>query len=68
MMQAGGDTIVDNKVQSEFCRQLNQINSELCPNKMPFVIEGARHELFFEQDKYRRPALSAALNFFKKYQ
>jgi len=68
IIQAGSDTIVDNEMQSEFCSQLNQINSELFPAQVPLIIEGARHELFFEQDKYRIAALSAAVNWFEKYQ
>ena len=68
IIHAGNDTIVDNKIQSDFCHQLHLVNPQLCTNKAPLIIDGAHHELFFEQDKYRTPALIAALSWFKQYQ
>lgn len=68
VIQAGAETIVDNHAQGIFCRQLNQLNSSCCPQGKPFVIENALHELFFEQDQYREPALQYALNWFAQHQ
>jgi len=58
ILQAGGDTVVDNKVQGEFCFQLNQLANALCGDNSPIIIENARHELFFERDEYRNKALT----------
>jgi lysophospholipase len=67
VLQAGKDTIVDNMAQTEFCQRLHKLNKQSCPNGKPTVIEGARHELFFEQDKYRIPALTQSLLWFEKH-
>jgi len=67
IMQAGDDTIVDNEIQTNFCEHLNLSDPQSCKESKPLTIKGARHELFFEQDKYRIPALTAALNWFKQY-
>ncbi|MDT0603778.1 alpha/beta fold hydrolase [Thalassotalea castellviae] len=58
IMQAGNDTIVDNSAQNKFCQQLNQYTPSLCQQSQPYVIEGAKHELLFESDKYRNQALA----------
>lgn len=58
IMQAGNDTIVDNSAQDNFCQQLNQYKPNLCQQSQPHVIEGAKHELIFESDKYRNQALT----------
>jgi lysophospholipase len=66
IMQAGDDTIVDNQAQNEFCSQLHKINSSLCSQGKPFIIENAYHELFFESDKYRNQALDFTLSWINK--
>lgn len=57
LLQAGADTIVDNIAQNNFLSGANQalIHFE--------CIEGARHELLFELDKYRLPTLAAIERF-----
>ena len=57
VVQAGADTIVDNKRQRRVAE--NMANTKL------LVVEGSRHELLEEQDKYRVPSLTAILDFFK---
>jgi lysophospholipase len=66
ILQAGSDTIVDNGAQTSFCKKLYQLNSQYCPDKLPLLIDGARHELLFEQDKYRNQALNYTLDWFDK--
>ncbi|GAA5135634.1 alpha/beta fold hydrolase [Thalassotalea piscium] len=68
ILQAGNDTIVDNATQDEFCTALYQQNKRLCPDRVPFRVDGAYHELFFEQEKYRKQALNTTLNWFQKFQ
>jgi lysophospholipase len=58
VIQAGEDQIVDNKRQSRVVAKM--ANSEL------MVIDGSKHELLEEQDKFRVPCLTAIINFFKE--
>jgi lysophospholipase len=58
ILQSGADTVVDNSAQNRFCQQLYQMNNLLCTQQKPYVIEGAKHELFFESDRYRNQALT----------
>jgi lysophospholipase len=58
VIQAGADKIVDNKRQSRVVAKM--ANAKLK------VIEGSKHELLEEQDKFRVPCLTAILDFFKK--
>jgi lysophospholipase len=58
VIQAGEDQIVDNKRQSRVGAKM--ANSEL------MVIDGSKHELLEEQDKFRVPCLTAIMNFFKE--
>ena len=67
VIQAGGDTIVDNGAQTRFCQQLHQLKPELFSHSTPIVVDGARHELLFELDQYRNQALSTALEWFNKH-
>ncbi|MCJ8320131.1 MAG: alpha/beta fold hydrolase [Colwellia sp.] len=67
VLQAGDDSIVDNEVQNEFCRQLHQRHPHSCLNGKPVVINNARHELLFESDKYRDQALQHIVNWFQKH-
>ena len=58
VIQAGADQIVDNKRQSRVVAKM--AHTELK------VIQGSKHELLEEQDKFRVPCLDAILDFFKK--
>jgi lysophospholipase len=66
IIQAGDDTIVDNQAQNDFCHKLHQLKPLLCPQLKPLVIEGARHEILFEGDKYRNQALTFIIEWIKK--
>jgi lysophospholipase len=57
VIQAGADQVVDNKRQSRVVAKM--ANSKLV------VIEGAKHELLEEQDKFRILCLTAILDFFR---
>lgn len=63
VIQAGSDKIVDNKRQS-------RVVAEMALSKQPhsklLIIEGSKHELLEEQDKFRVPCLTAILDFFKE--
>jgi len=65
VMQSGGDTVVSNEAQNSFCQQLHQHRSVSCPQGKPFTVENAFHELMFEQDQYRTPAITKALDWFR---
>ena len=67
VMQSGNDTIVSNEAQNNFCQQLNQHNASSCPDGKPFTINNALHELMFEKDQYRAPAIKKALDWFRAY-
>ncbi|MFT5298571.1 MAG: lysophospholipase [Colwellia sp.] len=67
VMQSGSDTIVSNEAQNAFCQQLHQQNSTCCPEDTPFTINNAFHELMFEKDQYRAPAIKKTLAWFKAY-
>jgi lysophospholipase len=58
VIQAGADKIVDNKRQG-------RVVAKMALSKL-LVIEGSKHELLQEQDKFRVPCLIAILEFFKK--
>ena len=58
VIQAGADQIVDNKRQSRVVARM--AHAELK------VIQGSKHELLQEQDKFRVPCLNAILEFFSK--
>jgi lysophospholipase len=58
VIQAGADQIVDNKRQSRVAEKM--AHTELR------VIQGSKHELLEEQDKFRVPCLDAVLDFFRK--
>ncbi|GAB2641190.1 alpha/beta fold hydrolase [Vibrio panuliri] len=63
LLQAGSDKIVANEAQVQFAKKLAKTNAN-CQLK---VIHDARHELFFEQDKYRNQALDITLDFFSSH-
>lgn len=56
VIQAGNDRIVDNKRQRRVAEKM--------PNTQFMVIEGAKHELLAEKDRYRKLCLTAVLDFF----
>lgn len=56
VIQAGADQIVDNKRQS-------RVVAKMTHSKL-MVVEGSKHELLEEQDKFRIPCLTAILDFF----
>lgn len=67
LLQAGADTVVLNEPQDEFCRRLNRMGKPACQGGKPHVIPNAFHELYFEADEYRTPALQATYDFFERY-
>jgi lysophospholipase len=67
LLQAGSDNVVCQEAQNEFCQQLYALQPQSCPNGLPSRIDNAFHELFFEIDDYRNPAIAQSLAWFKKY-
>ena len=67
VLQSGKDIIVDNSEQNRFCRELNKLKPFSCPDGKAITLDGAKHELFFESDKYRTPAITHALNWFNRH-
>ncbi|WP_348755021.1 alpha/beta fold hydrolase [uncultured Aquincola sp.] len=61
VLQAGEDTAVTAAGQAAFCAGLQPA---VRPQPCPLRIEGARHELLVEADRYRLPAMTAILDFF----
>ncbi len=58
LLQAGDESIVDNKAQDRFAKSLP-------PSLIDKIfVSGARHEILFERDEYRQPALDAIFEFF----
>ncbi|REL28546.1 alpha/beta fold hydrolase [Thalassotalea euphylliae] len=66
VLQAGSDTVVDNQAQNDFCQALHAAHPQSCPEGKPAVIAGARHEIFFELDKYRIDGIVQTLNWFQQ--
>tara|TARA_B110000881_G_C18557177_1_gene507639 strand:+ start:283 stop:1299 length:1017 start_codon:yes stop_codon:yes gene_type:complete len=67
VLQAGKDSIVSAKAQNSFCAKLHQADCKLYPNKMPIVVEGALHELLFEQDNNRNEVLTNITRWYKAH-
>lgn len=65
-LQASEDKVVDNPSQVAFCQALAQASAGYCRDK-PHVMQGARHEIFFESDAIRTDALHLALDFFSQH-
>lgn len=63
VLQAGQDTAVTAAGQQAFCAGLQPA---VRPQPCPLRIEGARHELLVEADRYRIPAMTAILDFFAR--
>jgi lysophospholipase len=62
LLQAGDDTIVKAAGQLEFRDRLNQTHPGFCQVER---IEGARHEIFMENDVYRQRAFELTLDFIR---
>ena len=62
ILQAQQDTIVDNKAQNAFCRQLHALRPDIIASE-PKVVPNAKHELFFEIDARREIALNQIKSF-----
>ena len=56
MLQAGSDQIVDNRASDRVYAKL--------PQAKILKIDGAKHEILFERDCYRKPAIKSILAFF----
>ena len=67
LLQAGEDSVVSLRAQTDFCRKLHALQPKSCPSDVPVIIEGAYHELFFEIDEYRSKAIEKSLSWFKKH-
>jgi lysophospholipase len=70
LFQAGRDTIVHPLGHREFCTNFTKSHPEGCggPGGGPIVIDGAKHELFIEDDDKRNRVLTAILKFFAEHQ
>ncbi|WP_201495426.1 alpha/beta fold hydrolase [Rubrivivax sp. A210] len=68
VLQAGEDTAVMPEGQNEFCAALSRNTGRACDGGGPQKIEGARHELLIEADRYRVPAMAKILDFFDRSQ
>lgn len=57
LLQAGADKVVDNKSQQKVVDRL--------PNCTFVKVDGARHEILMEAERYRAPAIEQILQFFQ---
>jgi lysophospholipase len=63
LLQGGDDRIVKPERQIEFCENVNVGKAaRYCRG---YVVEGGRHALLIEEDKYRQPVLVKMQDFFK---
>lgn len=62
IVQAGADSAVTPEAQQLFCQNLGSY----CAGNAVLRIEGARHEILFEADQYRLPALTDILRFYQQ--
>lgn len=62
ILQAGEDVAVTAEAQQLFCEALGKY----CAGGAVMKIEGARHEILFESDGYRIPALTEILRFYQQ--
>jgi lysophospholipase len=67
VLQAGEDTAVTPDAQNQFCEALLRTTSRPCKGGGPQRIEGARHELLIEADRFRMPAMTKILDFYGEY-
>ena len=64
VLQAGSDTVIDNREQNRFCERLVQLN-HACESGAPIRLGGAQHELLMENDTIRSQTLNEILSFFR---
>lgn len=62
IVQAGADSAVRPEAQDLFCKNLGSY----CADGAVLRIENARHEILFEADQYRTPALTDILRFYQQ--
>ena len=62
VLQSGNDTVIDNAAQIQFCDRLKELGNP-CAGGSVFVVDGAEHELFIEQDIMRVKALNKIIQF-----
>lgn len=65
LLQAGEEKIVDNRSHHAFCQAMAAAGHP-CVGVRPIVIEGARHEMLFEEDSLRARALGLVSDFFAR--
>ena len=58
--------LLDNRSHQAFCQALSDAGRP-CEGGLPWVINGARHEILFERDAMRAEALNAILRFFAQH-
>ena len=63
VLQAGADRYVEPHAQLEFCDNLAKSGKRKCETGGVLIVDGARHEMMIESDRYRTPTLSAILQF-----
>lgn len=63
LFQAGQDRIVKSDGQRRFCAVMNATQIQSC---FLHHVEGARHELLIEEDRYRNRVLKDMISFFRK--
>jgi len=63
IIQAGADAVVTPEGQNAFFKNITS-----CKSKRLINIAGAKHEILLESDRYRLPALTAALTFLQQSQ
>lgn len=72
LLQASEEKVVDNQAHTAFFQVRSDAGTvNTGATKMaeqPIVIQGARHEILFEQDALRTTALTEILQFFQQYQ
>jgi len=67
LLQAGEDTVVHNRAEDEFCAVKKPTAESVCEGGKPVVIGGAFHEMFFETDQYRTPAIKQMMAMLERY-
>ncbi len=66
VLQASEDDVVDNRSQDIFCTAMADAGHP-CEGTVPYVIQGARHEILFETDAMRAEALNLVVDFFERH-
>ncbi|WP_376708392.1 alpha/beta fold hydrolase [Shewanella surugensis] len=66
ILQAGRDSVVDNRAQNRAAGILSKIHTSSQHQQCQLIsIPNARHEIFFENDKTRNLALNSIIDFFE---